>query len=273
MSLRTFSEVVAAPHSVVGDVRVLPQVWSPQLENERDIFVYLPPSYHTSARRYPVVYMQDGQNLFDTVLSFGDDWRVDETMERLSPVGVEAIVVGVPHMGVQRCNEYSPFDDGCGDAYLAFLTDTLKPLVDGALRTLPGREHTGVLGSSMGGLISLYAALRRPDVFGFVGVMSPSLWYARRGIFEVAHIVPPAPLRIYLDVGTAERGAMVSDARLMRQLLQRKGYRLGESLTYVEAEGAPHSEAAWGERLPDALRFLLPPPPQALRERKVGVWA
>lgn len=259
MTFMTFGDALGVEHSVVGDVRVLPHVWSPQLENERDIFVYLPPSYAASSQRYPVLYMHDGQNLFDKALSYGDDWQVDETMEALSLEGTEAIVVGVPHMGVQRCNEYSPFGDGCGDAYLAFLTDTLKPLVDGALRTLPGRAHTGIMGSSMGGLISLYAFLRRPDLFGATGALSPSLWYANRAVFDVARDTPRSPGRIYLDIGTAESPRMVADARRMQQLLQRKGYSLGDDLTYVEAPGARHDERAWGLRLLNALRFLLGP--------------
>src|SRR5688572_27604222 len=193
MSFVTISDALGAAHSVVGDVRVLPQVWSEELENERDIYVYLPPSYATSGRRYPVIYMHDGQNLFEPSLSFAGDWQVDETMEALSRQGVEAIVAGVPNMGVRRCNEYSPFGDGCGDAYLAFLADTLKPLIDDVLRTLPGREHTGIVGSSMGGLISLYAAVRRPEVFGFMGALSPSLWYAGRAIFEVVRDAPRSP--------------------------------------------------------------------------------
>ncbi|MBC8074771.1 MAG: alpha/beta hydrolase [Chloroflexales bacterium] len=272
MTFMTFGDAPGVTHTVVGNVRVLPQIWSPELQNDRDIFVYLPPSYDTSRLRYPVIYMHDGQNLFDQALSFGDEWQVDETMEALSLEGVEAIVVGVPHAGVQRCNEYSPFGDGCGEAYLAFLVNTLKPIVDAALRTLPGREHTGIVGSSMGGLISLYAFMRHPAVFGFVGALSPSLWYASRAIFDVVNAATAPPGRIYLDIGTAERPAMLHDARRMRLALGQKGYRLGEELCYVEADGARHEEAAWAARLRDALVFLLPSTEKALHAQVSG-WA
>src|SRR5215217_1626799 len=148
-------------HTVVGTMKMLRDVQSPELENVRDLIAYLPPSYGDGERRYPVLYMHDGQNLFDQATSFGDEWRVDETMEELAGEGLEAIVIGVPNMGEERCEEYSPFVDaqaggGCGDDYLEFLVRTVKPLVDRSFRTLPDRENTGIAGSSMGGLISLY---------------------------------------------------------------------------------------------------------------------
>jgi hypothetical protein len=151
-----------ATGNIVGHVRVLPDVRSPQLRNTRDIQVYLPPSYKASGRQYPVIYMHDGQNLFDPELSFAGEWGVDETMERLAPEGFEAIVVAIPNMAGERSHEYSPWVDprvggGKGDAYLDFIVDTLKPQIDRRFRTERGRQHTGIVGSSMGGLISLYA--------------------------------------------------------------------------------------------------------------------
>src|SRR5688572_17690975 len=97
--------------AVAGTVKVLPQIWSPERQNARDIYVYVPPSHDTADRRFPVVYMQDGQNLFDDALAFGSEWQVDENMERLSQLGLEAIVVGIPNVGADRCDEYSPFTD------------------------------------------------------------------------------------------------------------------------------------------------------------------
>ncbi|MBW3631321.1 MAG: alpha/beta hydrolase, partial [Gemmatimonadetes bacterium] len=142
----------ADEHTVVGTLLVLRELRSPQLENARDILIYLPPSYGSADRRYPVIYMHDGQNLFDEATSFGAEWRVDETMEESAAHGVEAIIVGLPNMGEQRCDEYSPWVDeqeggGSGDAYLEFIARTVKPLVDRDFRTLPGREHTGMVGS------------------------------------------------------------------------------------------------------------------------------
>lgn len=248
---------------VVGHVRVLPGVRSPQLANSRDLHIYLPPSYRTSGRHYPVVYMHDGQNLFDPDLSFAGEWMVDETMERLAPEGVEAIVVGIPNMGGDRCHEYSPWRDaraggGSGDAYLAFIVETLKPRIDRRFRTRREREHTGIMGSSMGGLISLYGFLRFPQVFGFAGALSPSLWFADEAVFEYVRTVDRWFGRLYLDIGTAEGDRHVRNTQRMCRQLRRKCPFPGDQLLCVVAEGAHHSEAAWAHRFGSAVRFLLP---------------
>lgn len=240
---------------VVGDVRIMPQLYSPQLGNRRDILVYLPPSYGMSTRRCPVLYMQDGQNLFDHSTSFGgSDWQVDETMERLSREGIEAIVVGIYHGGEERIAEYNPFPGRVtehGQAYIEFLCDTLKPIVDAEFRTAPSRETTGILGSSMGGLISLYAFFSRPDVFGLCGAMSPSLWIGRGQILHYVKNAPFVPGKIYLDHGTRE-----PSAAQMRTVLIEKGYLLRHNFKYVVERGGTHSETSWARRLPNALRFL-----------------
>jgi predicted alpha/beta superfamily hydrolase len=235
---------------------------SPQLRNDRNILVYLPASYDDGARRYPVLYMHDGQNLFDPATSYAGDWGVDDALAGLRADGLEAIVVGIPNSGEGRLDEYSPFPDarlggGDGDAYLSFIVETLKPCVDADFRTLPDRDHTGIMGSSMGGLISLYAFFERPEIFGFAGVMSPSLWFGRGAIFRYLEESPYVQGRLDLDIGTSEGAVMVRNAQLLRDLLLAKGYRLDQSLRYVEDEGAGHNEAAWGGRLRDALLFLL----------------
>jgi predicted alpha/beta superfamily hydrolase len=244
-------------------VETIEHVRSPQRHNERSLYVYLPPSYDRSDRRYPVIYMQDGQNLFDARLSFAGEWGVDETIDRLSDEGIEAIVVGIPNLGPERFDEYSPFPDrkhggGDGDSYLAFLIDTVKPLIDAEFRTNPARTHTGILGSSMGGLISLYAFFHRARAFGFAGVMSPALWFGYRRIFDLVQSAPFADGKLYLDIGTAEGTATLQHARRMRDLLVNKGYALESLLMYVEDAGANHSEEAWSRRLEATLRFLLP---------------
>jgi predicted alpha/beta superfamily hydrolase len=249
-----------AANTVVGDLRYLPAVWSPQLENERPIYVWLPESYAGAAKRYPVIYMHDGQNLFDAATSFCGEWCVDETMTGLAQGGIEAIVVGIPNVGTDRCDEYSPFADlrrggGCGDEYLDFIVSTLKPLIDRDFRTLPTRDDTGIIGSSMGGLISLYAAFAHPATFGFAGVLSPSLWFADRAIYALIQRSTSRPGRLYLDVGTAEGAWMLHDARRMAALLRAKG--LDESLVYVEDHDGLHSESAWADRLGLALMCLL----------------
>lgn len=243
-------------HTVVGSLKVLPDVWSPQLDNHRDILVWLPPSYGSSDRRYPVIYMHDGQNLFDRGTGYaGQEWEVDETMLALSAEGIEAIIVGVPHMNAQRIQEYNPFPafrDGHGIQYLQFLTQTLKPIIDPDFRTLSDREHTGLLGSSMGGLISLYGFFHFPQFFGFAGVMSPALWIAGGAVYDDVAQLPFVPGKVYLDNGTRE-----SSARKMHAILADKGYQAGRDLLYVVEQEAEHHEPAWARRLPAALRFLL----------------
>ena len=253
-------------HTVVGTLKVLEGVLSPQLGNGRDIFVYLPPSYASGLQRYPVIYMHDGQNLFDAETSFAGEWQVDETLETSSYSGVEAIVVGIPNAGEHRCDEYSPFrmaaavgakSTGQGSHYVSFIADTLKPHIDREFRTLTERTYTGIMGSSMGGLISLYGFFHRPQTFGFAGVMSPSVWCAGRAILDYVRRSPCLPGAIYLDVGTAEGTETLEDARELKTILTDKGYQPGRELLFVEDRGAGHYEAAWARRLGPAIRYLL----------------
>jgi predicted alpha/beta superfamily hydrolase len=261
---------------VAGTVKVLRGVRSAELGNMRDILVYLPPSYPTANRTYPTLYMHDGQNLFDAATSFAGEWRVDEALEALAEDGIEAIVVGVPNTGANRLREYSPFHDsrfggGRAAGYVKFIVETVKPLVDAAFRTTGERDGTATIGSSMGGLLSLYAFFERPDVFGAVGAVSPSVGFARGALIDYLERARFVGGRIYVDVGTHEGrprnrdplglrgspGGYVQMVRNARDLLVRKGYRDGRDLMYVEEEGAAHNEAAWAERLPKLLRFLL----------------
>jgi len=262
-------------HTVVGDVKLRERLWSPELRNQRDIAVYLPPSYRRdSERRYPVIYMHDGQNLFDQATSYAGEWQVDETMEKLAADGYEAIIVGIDNMGGKRIAEYGPFVDpfhgpGEGERYVAFLTETLKPQIDREFRTLLGPEFTGVFGSSMGGLISLFAFFYAPEVYGLVGAMSPSIWYADDAILGYVEEAPWNPGRIYLDAGTREYGGFTEKGakrqsrryyarvRRLKRVLVRKGYRPIVDLLHVEEKWAGHNEPAWARRLPLALRFLL----------------
>lgn len=246
-----------------GTLEVLEGVHSPELGNRRDVLVYLPPSYPRGAGSYPVLYMQDGQNLFDPSTSFAGDWGVGRAMDSAARRGLEAIVVGVPNMGAERLDEYAPWPDpeagggGKGDAYAAFLARTLKPMVDERFRTDRGRDRTVVAGSSMGGLISLAALLRHPEVFGAAGVLSPSLWFAGGAIFSEVERSPFPPARIYLDIGVQEGPQHVGNARRMRDLLLRKGYRSGPDLRWLESRSGRHDERSWGRRFARALPFLL----------------
>jgi predicted alpha/beta superfamily hydrolase len=243
-------------------LEVLPGVYSPQLDNRRDILVQLPGSYPAADRTYPVLYMHDGQNLFDPATSYAGDWRLGKVLTGAARRGLEAIVVGIPNMGAERVTEYSPFrqpgsGDGAGDRYLDFLLQTLKPAIDQRFRTRPGPAATGIAGSSMGGLISLYGFFRSGGTFGYAGVLSPSLWFANEAIFGVVESSFPVPGRIYLDIGSLEGPEHVARARRMRDLLRAKGYRIGRDLKWLESRSGRHDEASWGRRFARALPFLL----------------
>lgn len=249
----------SAPH---GALRVLRGLESPQLNNNRDIYVYLPPTYWTDTnRRYPVIYMHDGQNLFDPRTSFAGEWNVDGVIDASAPRGLEAIVVGITNTS-ERLHEYSPFDDpkhgaGKGDAYLSFIIDTLKPIIDADFRTKPDRGCTGIAGSSMGGLISLYGFFARNDVFGFAGVMSPALWFGARGIFAYLDQARYVGGRVYVDVGTKEGSAELNDVKRLRDRLLELGYEHGHDMLFMVDLGAGHNEAAWARRMERVLKFLL----------------
>ena len=236
-------------------------IWSPQLRNRRYVDVYLPDSYGDGRRRYPVVYMHDGQNLSDPAIAFaGQTWHLHEGLLWLAARGIEPIVVGV-HNTAARLGEYSPMSDakhggGDGDRYARFLIDTLKPRIDAEYRSRRDRESTVVAGSSMGGLISLFLFFRRPSPFGRAAVMSPSIWYAGRSILDFVDRARGTRGRLYVDVGTAEGAGTLRNARALNRLLRGKGYRK-DSLRYVEADGHQHREADWAWRLPQALEFLL----------------
>jgi predicted alpha/beta superfamily hydrolase len=241
----------------------LPSFYSPQLDNRRDILVYLPPSYERSDRTYPVLYMQDGQNLFDSATSHAGDWKLAKVLAAAAKRGLELIVVGIPNMGTQRLLEYSPFVDpanggGAGDRYLEFLLETIKPEIDRRYRSRPGQTDTGIAGSSMGGLISLYGFFRTPPAFGFAAVLSPSLWFAGGAIFSFVESAPSVPGRLYLDIGTREGPEHVARARRMRDLLRAKAYRPGGDLVWLESRCGRHDEASWGRRFSRALPFLIP---------------
>jgi predicted alpha/beta superfamily hydrolase len=258
-------------HSLTGDIRLLEAFRSDVLDNSRDVLVYVPPGYESAADiRYPVLYLHDGQNIFDGATSYvpGQEWRVDETVEALIHAGriQPLIVVAVNHGVTERAEEFGPTRDayrqhgGRADLYTSFLVDELKPFVDRTFRTLADARHAALGGSSMGGLVTLHVGLTRPDVFGTLVVMSPSLWWDRRAMLSRVDALPgKLPWRIWLDCGTAEGRDTVRNVRALRQLLLEKGWVGGDDLRYVEIKEAPHTEAAWGDRMESVLKFLAPP--------------
>jgi predicted alpha/beta superfamily hydrolase len=214
------------------------------------------------------LYLHDGQNLFDAATSFipGRDWRVDETAERLIKAGLiePLIIVGIYNTGLDRVDEYTPTPDarlnkgGHADLYGRMLVEELKPFVDSSYRTLQGRENTGLGGSSLGGLVSLYLGLKYSHIFGKLAIISPSAWWDRRMIIHEVEALSAKPdMRIWLDIGTAE-GEAVKALPPLRDALVEKGWTLGDDLRYFEAANASHDELAWAERVEPVLRFLFP---------------
>jgi predicted alpha/beta superfamily hydrolase len=275
-----YEQVHGRDNTVTGTVVVWPRLASPQLGGARDILAYLPPSlaerlpslanrlpeladHPDSGRRYPVVYFHDGQNVFDERTSFSGEWQADETLEQLAAEGIEAIAVAIPNGGEARMDEYNPWRDtrrrmgGKGDAYLEWVVGHVKPLVDRTLPTDPGRATTGICGSSMGGLISLYALAAYPDIFGLAAAMSPSLSWNDHRMVELVREGRVTPARIHVDAGGREWRGMLAEARRLRDLLLEQGFVEGRDLHYVEERSGAHRESAWARRLPDALRFLL----------------
>ena len=263
------------PHTLTGDIRLHKNFHSKILNNDRDIIVYLPPGYdRDKKKRYSVFYLHDGQNLFDGATSFipGQEWRVDETAQALISAGkIEPlIIVGIYNTGKDRVNEYTAAEDakykagGKADLYGRFLIEELKPFIDVTYRTQRDRGHTGLGGSSLGGLVSLYLGLKYPNVFSRVAVVSPAVWWADKQIVHYVDARPRQPLRIWLDIGTKEgrnpeeARQTVAGARELKETLLRKGWKAQKDLKYFEAEGAEHNERAWAARVEQILEFLFP---------------
>jgi predicted alpha/beta superfamily hydrolase len=259
----------AAPqHTLTGDIRRHEGFHSEHLEHDRTVLVYLPPGYDAAGvRRYPVLYLHDGQNVFDRATSVGEEWRVDETAQALIEGGTiePLIIVGIYNTGEHRIDEYAPTarpekgGGGQADRYGRMLVEELKPFVDREYRTLPSAASTGIGGSSLGGLLTVHLGLRYPTVFSRLAVLSPSVWWDDRVILrEVAALPGKLPFRIWLDVGTAEGPEVTADARALRDALLAKGWKEGEDLAYLEAEGGEHNERSWAARVEPALRHLFP---------------
>jgi len=245
------------------------QLSSRFLRNQRDLIVYLPPGYEEQPhRRFPVLYLHDGQNLFDGATSFipGMDWHVGQTADELIRSGaVEPLIIaGIYNGGRARIREYTPtrvprLGGGRADRYAKFLLEEIRPFVQGNYRTLSAAEHTGIGGSSLGGLVSLYLGLRLPNIFGKIAALSPSVWWNQRVIHRFAAAAPVQPFpRIWLDIGTREGARSVEDVERFRDVLLKKGWRLDRDLHYERVDGAEHNEVAWAQRVGPFLRFLFP---------------
>lgn len=240
----------------------------PALGRTRRVWLYLPPDYATSRARYPVLYMHDGQNVFDERTSFAGEWGVDETLDSLHALGDRGvIVVAVDNGGTHRMDEYDPWRSanaqlggGEGDAYVGFLVHDLKPWIDQHYRTRRDPGHTGIMGSSMGGLISLYATLKHPEVFGRAGVFSCACWVADPAIYSYARhvVVPKDPPRFYFVSGDSEtkEGQPARDQRRMVDTLAAAGFPTGSSIRAITPADGKHAEWFWRREFPAAYMWL-----------------
>jgi predicted alpha/beta superfamily hydrolase len=252
----------AAPSTAGKTVTVFtPPLRLPGLQRARTLRLYLPPGYARDAgRRYPVIYMHDGQNLFDDATAFAGEWGVDEALDALArDEGFEAIVVGIDNGGENRIRELSAWpnkESGAGDndLYLDDLVRVIKPFIDANWRTRAGREDTAIIGSSLGGLASHYAIHRRPGTFSKAGVFSPSYWLAPEVYLHTANVALPRDARLYLTMGGKEGEDAVRVVRRMHALLLERGLGMRAALS-VKADGE-HNEKAWRGEFPAAVRFL-----------------
>jgi enterochelin esterase-like enzyme len=243
-----------------GFKEYLHQVQSSRLHYARDVIVWLPPSYHQDRRkRYPVLYMHDGQNLMDPSTAFlGVDWGMDEVAQSLirRKKMKEIVIVGI-YNTPDREQEYT--GSTVGKNYASFVIQDLKPMIDSTYRTKTDTENTGVMGSSLGGLIAFLFAWWHPEVFGKAGCLSNSFfWNDYQAFKEVNEYQgPKKPIRYYLDVGSREVFLRTGYQRMVR-LLQQKGFRKNIDLQYFLAQGASHDEKSWGKRVWRPLTFLFP---------------
>jgi predicted alpha/beta superfamily hydrolase len=230
------------------------------LPRTRRIWLCLPPEYATSRRAYPVIYMQDGQNLFDSATAFAGEWGIDKYMATLSDEQ-NAIIVGIENGSDHRLAEYTPIPHpthGGGEAksYLDFIAHTLKPYIDSHYRTKPEREHTCLWGSSLGGILAFWGAVTHPHVFGKIGAFSPSFWIVPDWAFHIeqAHYQPEP--KVYILGGTRESKYMVKHCQTAAKVLRSKGFsRKNVKLTIVE--GGIHNEHFWGVQFPQAYEYLM----------------
>ena len=233
----------------------------PQLNRKRRIWLYLPKDYQNSQKKFPVLYMHDGQNLFDKTTSFSGEWRVDESLDSMVLAGdYGCIVVGIDNGGANRLNEYSPwvntqYGGGQGDEYVEFIVETLKPYIDQNYRTFTDADNTGIMGSSMGGLISMYAGIRYPEVFGRVGAFSSSYWFSDQSYKQVNDTGVLPTSYFYLIAGRQEGGDQVEDMNEMVETLIAKGAENINVFSQAHADGK-HSEWYWEREFPKAFKWL-----------------
>lgn len=266
------NSTAAANVSIINDFQM------PQFSTTRDIWVYLPPGYATSGKNYPVLYMHDAQNLFDRSTSFSGEWEVDESLNALFENDNEEgiIVVGVENGGANRINELtswpnSQYGGGEGARYADFIVNTLKPHIDNTYRTLPQREFTGVAGSSLGGLMSMYMAMEFQEVFSKAGIFSPSFWWSDAAYQHVRDAGKREDMRFYFVAGENESEGMIPDMQAMYNTLLNLGFEQDDLSFKADSDGQ-HSEWYWAREFPAAYEFLFANLPTSVTDLDDGQW-
>jgi predicted alpha/beta superfamily hydrolase len=233
---------------------------APQLQMKKKIWVYLPKNYSNSAKKFPVIYMHDAQNLFDESTSYVGEWNIDETLDSIS---AQVIVIGIEHGGEKRMEELTPFNNekyggGNADNYLDFIVSTLKPYVDKNYRTKSDSKNTCLFGSSLGGLVSFYGALKYPKIFGKVGCFSPSFWFNRKEIFELMKNTKAFKTKIYFLCGDNEGDDdMIKDMNAMEYQVNSKRCECKKLNKKIIVKGGQHNEKLWREGFKKAYLWLL----------------
>lgn len=273
IAIQNWSNSASKRSTATKNVSILSEdFYMPQLNRKRRIWVYLPPDYHQSKKKYPVIYMHDGQNLFDEKTSFSGEWQVDETLNKIfDETGKEFIVIGIDNGGDKRLDEYSPWENnkyggGEGDKYIDFIVETLKPFVDQNYRTKSGKSNTAIFGSSMGGLISFYATLKYSQVFGKSGVFSPSFWFSDESFDYAKTYGNLKNTKMYLLAGNKEGEEVafneisktVADMQKMGGLLKTAGFNSNNINTKVIPKGK-HNEKMWRGNFKEAVLWLFSP--------------
>jgi len=232
---------------------------SPQLDANKKIWVYLPSNYANSKQTYPVLYLQDAQNLFDKSTSFSGEWRIDETLDSLD---LELIVIGIEHGNEKRIDELTPFPNpeyngGNAENYLKFITETLKPDIDKRFRTKTDVSNTFIGGSSLGGLFSYFAILKNPEIFGKALVFSPSFWFSDK-IVGFTDEIPKEKLdqiKLYFRAGKKESETMAPLMYDIKQQLLSKGLNPNQ-INFKTIPGGQHNEVFWASLFPQAALWL-----------------
>ena len=254
------TETIARKHTASSQVSILDSAFNmPQLNRTRRIWIYLPADYATSKKRFPVLYMHDGQNLFDEATSGFGEWGVDECLDSLFKQGKkECIVIGIDN-GAKRMNEYNPYEfkpygNGEGDKYVDFLANTLKPYIDKNFRTLADKKNTFIAGSSMGGLISMYAVIKYPEVFGGAGIFSPSFWVSPKLEQYLNKTGNKINSKLFFYAGEKESERMVPDMKKIEADIK----TISTSKIYERTDAdAKHNEAAWRKYFPKFYKWML----------------